>query len=291
MYEKFIDDAKNMGLNVLDVMAYKDSDLVFERHIEREGLREIHSVSKNFTATAVLIAQSEGLLDLHDPIEKYIDRLSESKAYEKLKDVTIYNLLTHTAGGSEGVLFSAQRAALDTDDWLKVSMDLELVYEPGERFCYSNSNYYMLSLVIEKAAGKNLLEYVKERIFEPLDIKEYHWESCPYGHPFGASDLYLYTKDMVKLGLLYMGGGVYAGKRILDEYYIKEAISPKVRCGKTKMYGYSFWIENDDAYYCSGTYGQFVVMKKSDKTVVAINSLEKNNYDGLLELVLDTFCR
>ena len=288
-FDEFYDKARAQGFNILDLMHYKNGKLEYERHEDEPGLREIHSISKNFTATAIGIAQTEGFLSLDDPIELYLPQIKESSQYDRLKRLSIKNLLTNTAGNREGNLFSATRFSSDAGgDWLKAAIELPIYDEPGKRFCYSNSNYYMLSLIIENATTQKLSKYLEERLFLPLGIKEYKWLDCPNGHTFGASDLYLTTEDMAKLGLMYLGSGMYKGVQVIDSDFAFEATSPQVRAGRSKMYGYSFWIESDDCWYCSGSKGQFIVARKKDDTITAINSLEKR-HEELQSLVLETF--
>jgi sortase B len=81
----------------------------------------------------------------------------------------------------------------------------------------------MLSAIIYKKTGKHLSEYLAERLFEPLGIADYAWEKCPMGIEKGGWGLYMRPEDMGKIGTLVMNGGVWGGKRIISEEYLKKS--------------------------------------------------------------------
>ena len=135
------------------------------------------SITKQFTAMAILILQEGGKLKLEDPVGKYID--DAPKAWE---GVTIHHLLTHTGGVP---------SYTDASDYMKKMMmpetvksmigrfrDKPLDFNPGEKFHYSNSGYFLLGAVIEKLAGKSYEKFLKEAIFDPLGMKD-----TGYDHP------------------------------------------------------------------------------------------------------------
>jgi CubicO group peptidase (beta-lactamase class C family) len=128
------------------------------------------SVSKQFTAMAVLLLVEDGKLQLSDSVRKIIPELPEY-----FSAVTIYHLLTHTSGVRDylalGSLAGWSIPSLNDDGFLRVlSRQRALNFEPGSEFLYSNSGYVLLSLVVKRVAEKNLNDFAQERIFGPLGM-------------------------------------------------------------------------------------------------------------------------
>ncbi|MGH9768635.1 MAG: serine hydrolase domain-containing protein, partial [Blastocatellia bacterium] len=128
------------------------------------------SVSKSFTAAAIMILEERGLLGVSDPLSKYIPDYPEGDK------ITIHHLLTHTSGIPNVNNFP------DYNDKSKFPQTLASVIEmfkskpftmkPGERYSYSNSNYNVLAFIIEKVSGKSYGDFLKENIFDPLGMKD-----------------------------------------------------------------------------------------------------------------------
>ena len=127
------------------------------------------SVTKQFTAMAILILQERGKLKVEDPVCKYVTACPS--AWEPL---TIHHLLTHTSGIPDWIGFP------DSDKWHRLPTtvpeliarfkDKPLQFKPGEEFRYSNSNYHLLGAIIERASGKTYQAFLRENIFEPLKM-------------------------------------------------------------------------------------------------------------------------
>ncbi len=154
--------AKGFGIANLDHGVPITPDTVFY----------VGSVSKQFTAMSVALAAREGKLSLDDPARKYIPELPDFG-----KPITIRHLIHHTSGLREKWDLLAMSGWRDGDvvtleDVLeRASRQSELNFPPGTEHLYSNTGYDLLSLVIQRATGKKLTEYARERIFEPLGMK------------------------------------------------------------------------------------------------------------------------
>ena len=127
------------------------------------------SITKQFTATAVLILQDQGKLKVQDPVGKY---LSESpKAWEK---VTIHHLLTHTSGIPSYTDDPSYEKSMTQPETVSSMIarfkDKTLEFEPGSKFHYDNSGYFLLGAIVEKVSGKSYETFLKEAIFEPIGM-------------------------------------------------------------------------------------------------------------------------
>ena len=137
----------------------------------------IASVSKMFTAAAVLLLEDEGRLMISDPVAKFVSD------YPQGERITIHHLLTHTSGIPNVNDFP------DYGQWSRFPHELEeivgwfktkpLEFAPGERYGYSNSNYNLLALIIEKASGERYGDFLKRRIFDPLEMRDSGHDDTP----------------------------------------------------------------------------------------------------------------
>jgi len=132
----------------------------------------IASITKTFTAAAVLLLEEEGLLKLSDPIAKYL----EDYPPETAAKVTIHHLLSHTSGIPEAAADPRSLGDLTKprtpEELIALFKDKPLEFEPGAGCRYSNSGYVVLGKIIECASGRSYYDYVREKIFLPLGMKD-----------------------------------------------------------------------------------------------------------------------
>jgi CubicO group peptidase (beta-lactamase class C family) len=159
------------GDQVLLDKGYGMADIEWSVPNVPEAKFRLGSITKQFTATLVLQLQQEGKLKIDDPVSKYLP--DAPKAWEK---ITLANLLGHTSGIPNFTNlkdFSVWSASPHTwADEYAFFKDKPLEFEPGSKFSYSNSNYEVLGAVIEKASGKDYADLLRERIFDPLGMKD-----------------------------------------------------------------------------------------------------------------------
>ena len=139
------------------------------------------SVSKQFTAAAVALLAEDGKISLGDDVRKY---LPELPAYEH--PITIRHLIHHTSGLRDYTNL-VPMAGIDAADHYTVAESLDLIsrqrgtdFPPGEEYSYSNSGYFLLSQIVERASGKSLRSFAEERMFGPLGMKNTHFHDAPF---------------------------------------------------------------------------------------------------------------
>ena len=200
----------------------------------------------------------------------------------------------NTWSACKGVVSCAVGIALDegliqldetTLDWIRYFFEnAKVVNKPGTQWLYSNFNTYMISCAIEKRAGVNLLEYLRNRFFEPLGIGNPDWTLCPKGHVHAANGLYVNIDEFTRYGQLILHKGKYNGKQLVPEEYMKVATSNLVDNSAAGSpgnlysgfgYGYQF-VMNPEAgsYRSDGNYGQFCLAFPDKDAVVTVMSLE-----------------
>ena len=130
------------------------------------------SMSKQFTAMAILILQSQGKLNVQDPICDYIANCPAA-----WQDITIHQLLTHTAGLSprlDNIVVNAARDPETPPDpayYIEIAGVVPLETRPGEQFAYNNQGYNLLAHIIEQASGQSYADFLEENIFTPLNMR------------------------------------------------------------------------------------------------------------------------
>ncbi len=123
----------------------------------------IASLTKQFTATAILRLEADGKLKTTDEIGKFFDNVPADKA-----TITIHQLLTHTAGLSRGQ--DGKKNSTNRDEVVKKIIELSLAAKVGEKFIYSNNGYHLLAAIIEKVSGKTYPQYLNENLFKPAGM-------------------------------------------------------------------------------------------------------------------------
>jgi len=149
------------------------------------------SVSKQFTAASILLLKQDGKLRLEDPVRKWLPELPASDG-----KITLRNLLTHTSGliDYEDLIPADRTAQIDDHDVLRmIAAQNRLYFEPGSAHRYSNGGFVLLGLVVERASGMGLADFMKKRIFQPLGMEH----TLMYEHGRGpevANRAYGYTE-------------------------------------------------------------------------------------------------
>jgi len=136
-----------------------------------ETVYRIGSISKEFTAAAILLLQEDGALDLDDPLTKFLPDYPQSKP-----PVTLKHLLQHTSGIPDLTRLPSfpKDRAIDATlaEAVERFQDLPLEFTPGEKFRYCNSGFILLALVVEKASGQSFEDFLQERVLAPLKLKK-----------------------------------------------------------------------------------------------------------------------
>ena len=183
----------------------QDSRLVYERGygigqmdhaipLSGSSVFYLASVSKQFTAAAVLIAEHEGFLSLDDPVQKHI---ADFPDYEE--PVTVRHLIHHTGGVRDYltlmILSGISVADVLTDEEMLglITRQRALNFEPGSRYLYTNSGYVLLAEIVERATGRSLRQYSEEKIFGPLGMTSTHFHD-DNGH-IVANRVFSYDRD------------------------------------------------------------------------------------------------
>ena len=217
-----------------------------------------HSECKSITGLAVGLLIGEGRMNLDDRIvDLFAARMKKINLLTH-RNMTIRHLLNMTSG----VSFNESGSVTETD-WVKCFLESAVIKEPGSTFNYNSMNTYMLACAIKQVTGEGLVDYLKPRLFEPLSITNYFWETCPMGSEKGGWGLYILPEDIAKIGQTVLDGGRFQGKQIIPEDWIKEQTTshanPPESFGNYD-YGYQTWVgRNERSFLFNGMFGQNVL--------------------------------
>jgi len=285
---------QNLGVYGIHVLHHDASQGAGGRVAEEHRFRAddrvcLYSASKTFTSVAVGIAVDEGLLSLDDHL---LDAFPEHRrdAADGIERITVRHLLTMTAG-SEFTWFAPGQ--YDHDDLLGAYLQTPLAHEPGEYFEYSNGCTYALGRLVEQASGQNLRDFLVPRLFDVLGIRNPQWHTCPLGHTLAATELYLTTSELARLGELLLDGGAFRGTRVVSRAFVDamhgEWIDTVARGGnrdqdeEARGYGFQVWrCSVPGAWRADGRYGQYsVILPDQDACVTVTAHNEARSYDIL----------
>lgn len=268
-FDAFTKDIINNKWNVYGTEVYKDGVLLHSFGDTTENLHELYSATKTVLSLAVGIAYDEGIFDLNKSIleympEKHRKRMSEKqvKTFEKL---SVHRLLTMSIGD---LPFRAEG-----ESWLDYSFACEIKNPDEKTFNYSNINSYLVGVALTNALGRDLGEFIEERLFKPLDITRFEYTRCPEGYFYGASGMRLTVHDLSKFGLLLFNKGVYNGNRIVSEEYVEMATSIQ-QMNREGGYGYFIW-KYRDGYSINGKLKQkCYILPNSGIIVTYLSNIE-----------------
>lgn len=258
------------------------------------------SMTKQFTAMGILMLQERGKLKIEDSICKYFPDCVAS-----WKDVTIHHLLTHTSGIAEYLTlqeFRQHTLPLSAATVIETLKSKPLNFNPGERFSYSNSGYYLLGSIIEKAAGKSYEAFLQESIFTPLQMTDTGYDSNNRIIPNRASG-YVNVADKISnasyldMSRPYAAGGLYStvedllrwdqalySEKLVSPKTLEQIFTPHVKAtlrSLTGSYGYG-WMIGDEFNHKTlmhagnvNGFSSFITRFPNDKaTVIVLSNFE-----------------
>lgn len=250
-FEAFVKDISDNGWAVHGAEVYENGVLLNSFGDTCDNIYDLYSATKAVVSCACGILYDRGMLDLHAPILTYMPkaRLGRMSAEqrERFAEITVERLLTMSV---DGFPFRPEG-----DSYLDFSLACLITNPSAIVFNYNNINAYLIGVALTEILGRDLGAFIEEELFKPLGIANYTYGRCPEGYFYGASKLKLSVHDFSRFGLMLCNGGVYNGKRILSEEYIRLATSGHllVREGN---YGYFIWGLPAGVFRLSGKWGQ-----------------------------------
>ena len=242
-----------------------------------EGPHDVASVTKSITSLLVGIAIDKGLIEsVRQPVVSLLPAAGRSAPDEQRQAMTVEHLLTMTSGLDCGFQPGEQELAAmrRSDDWAAFALALPMRAAPGTQYAYCSCNNHLLSAILSARTGGSALAFARTHLFDPLGISIASWPADNHGRTHGWGDLHLFPKDLARIGELYRNGGMWNGRRILSESWVRQSTQPHVRVREGVGYGYSWWINTarePAIYEAVGRGGQRVAVVPDKELVIVFN--------------------
>ena len=278
------------------ILIARNGKLILEAYFngfDRETKHDTRSVFKSFTSALVGIALDKGLIDDIDrPISDFFPDYwpSVRNDVDKKSRITLAHLLTMTPGfdveENWGIGPYREDEMNRSDDWYRFTLDLPMAWEPGTRYSYNTPTSVLLGGVIAHAAGEPVPAFAKTHLFEPLGITDYCWTLTPKGRAMTGGNFFIRPRDMLKFGQLFLDRGVWHGRRVVSEPWVRESTRRHLAAARPDPardepsqlgYGYHWWTfrardPQFDQYFASGNGGQKIFVFPGFDLVVVFTS-------------------
>ncbi|NEE40194.1 serine hydrolase, partial [Streptomyces sp. SID7982] len=242
------------------------------------------SVAKSFVSALVGIALEEGHIpSLATPVSDFVEVRPRS-AYD---GVPVRDVLQMSSGARwledysdpRSEVFRLAAAARPGGSFEEFIATLEREHEPGTLCRYNSADTLVLGMLLARATGRTLAEYMQDKLCEPLGMTSPGaWLVDPQGTEFSYNGLNLTARDYARLGELYRADGVWQGTRILPADWVRESVTvtaPHCEPGRVQGpgplgYGYQWWLLGPDRgeFSAIGVYNQYVYVDPSSATTI-----------------------
>lgn len=297
-----IDSIRNGNYtNVHSVLIFRKKKLVYEEYFpgndevrmkgsvgfvdhHRDSLHDIRSISKSVVSAMTMIAIDQGKLSMEQRVFDFFPEFSAMDTGLK-RQIKVSHLLNMSSG-----LYWKENSYNDSlkkgskKDVINFILQQKVMSAPGTTFEYNSSSTQLLAFILEKATGTDPVTFANEYLFQPLGIKNYEWTIEENGLMSAWAGLRMRSRDLLKLGMLYLNDGKWNGKQLIPAELISASIKKQITTpyGDSTFhvnYGYQFWIYSETLAGRPVTYaqaqgngGQIIVIDKQNDMVVVLTS-------------------
>jgi CubicO group peptidase (beta-lactamase class C family) len=245
---------------------------------DRENIHNLQSATKSITSILLGIAIDSGLVDsVETPVYQFIPEYFDSDIEKRA--ITLHHTLTMQTG----LQFDNDEDTVDlfyyTGNTVEFVLHRDLVFSPGTSFYYHDGNPQLISGVIQSVSGESLEEFAVEKLFNPLGIEHFQWETPSDGRSFGAFGLWLRPRDMAKIGKLVVQDGEWNGDRIISAEWIEESSSLHV---PLEQYGYYWWVYEEHSVFMAEGHGEQLIFVNQDYDLVIVMTADPYSSDAAL---------
>jgi len=311
-YYELLDQQKLQELNevinngvygdIHSLIILRNDKIVFENYYsnyQRDDLHQVGSITQSIVSTLVGTAMLENINLSLDA--KIIDLLPEYSQYfvdiPQKDQIEIRHLLANNSGlwwdewtypfGSEE---NDAYVMSISDDWIRNVLSTPMIREPGFEFNYNSGNGILMAPILQQITGKELEQYAKEKLFEPLEIADWKWEKIPGEYVNASWGLHMRPIDLAKIGYLFLRNGVWNENIIFDENWRNRSTRNRSNVSNYYNYGYFWWrftyladvvqrINTNDVFFAWGDGGQFLFVIPHQEMVVVTTAGNYGNND------------
>ena len=257
-------------------LVIKNDSILFEKYYDghrKNSLSNSFSVAKSIVTSMMGRAIMEGKIKgLDQPVSDYFEQYKSGLASE----VTVGDLAAMSSGmdWSEKYysVINITSESYFTDDLRSVILRQKIIDKPGQSFRYSSGDTQLLGMVIEKATGLSLTEYLTEKFWKPMGAENtalWQLDSDEYGMEKAYCCIASTARDFARFGKLYINKGMWGDQVILDSSFVELATKPVFE--KSPYYGYGWWLYNYEGkkvFTMNGHRGQFVISFPEENIII-----------------------
>ena len=266
----------NEAYGAIAYVIIKNDSIWFENYydgFDENSKTNSFSMAKSYVSGLMGKAIEEGYIkSLDQPVSDFFPEFSEGLAAK----LTVGDLSSMASGTNwiekyYSPLSITTRAYFD-DDLKKIILGLKVIKEPGQAYKYSSGDTQLLAMVIEKATGKKLYNYLTESFWKPLGSEnETLWQVDSKEHDLVKAYCCIASnaKDFARFGKLYKDHGKWRGEQLLDSAFVARSITP--RFAESPQYGYGFWMQKRNGksfFMMRGHLGQYVIVEPEDNIII-----------------------
>ncbi|MFN8576856.1 MAG: serine hydrolase domain-containing protein [Candidatus Sericytochromatia bacterium] len=244
--DKSLAKVEKINLNVLNeliikskksqssaLIVYKDGQLFKKVYLTKKTKIECNSITKSVVSLAIgKLITDKKLRSIEQPVSDFYKEFSKAPKNK----ITIKNLLNHTSGINHSF-----KGSILNKNTIEFALNKKLDFEPNTNFDYNNIAVNLLSGIVKKSSGQRLDLYLKNKIFDSLEIKDFSWKIDAYGNPLVMAGLEIFPEDLAKIGQLVLNKGKYKNKRIISENWFKLTFTASQEFSED--YGLLWWLK------------------------------------------------
>ncbi len=266
--DRFLEDSETTSLLIV-----QDGQLREERYLRgssADELRTSFSVAKSFVSSLVALAVEDGDIgSVDDPVTTYLPELLERD--ERFAAITIRDLMTMSSGiryVERSLPWSDDAQTYYGTDLRRTALSAEVAASPGERFLYNNYNPLLEGLILERATGQRVADYLAERLWQPMGAEadgSWSLDSQRSGFEKMESGVNAVARDYARFGLLFLDDGRAGERQVLPPGWVAQAFARDGSAGPDDRYGFHWWTGRFDGSplpdghaVAVGNLGQFV---------------------------------
>ena len=285
---------------IKSLLIARNNYLIFEHYYRgdsREDLHLLYSVTKSFTSALVGIAINEGkIAGLKKTLLSYFSEYTVRNNSLSKESITLNEAITMSAGFQWNEL-SLPYSDITNDfqvfyrskDKFQYILDKPIEYAPGTKFVYNTALTYLFSGIIKKQMHESAEQMAVEKIFNPLGISKYTWETTADSISNTGNGLSLRPIDMALFGQLYLDKGKWNNQQLIPQSWIQESTAKSISVNSYYDYGYFWWrfsntnsvVSNlpvNDIYYAEGYSDQFIFVVPQYQMVIVITADNREDY-------------